>query len=340
MSLEPREGAVTGPMTAGLGQKYLPISWIENRWATGELTDISLQQGTDVSLIINPRERYLGLRVEASGFDFEKDQTGIGDLRNLRLRQEERFDDAEKAIVEVLVDGSNLTAPYYFLRNIATLIQQYGVSPVVAIRDSVSGFRELLQGFKMVSQATEIGLLGEVMVLRHLVRSGLKTVDEAVAAWLGPLAEEHDFTFATCDIEVKTTSSEERSHIISSLSQLQATLGKNLLFASLQVTKTAEGGETLMEAIDGLRSQLHDAHAVELLETKLARVGIIAENQHLYTTRWLLRTPIAFYNVDTNFPRLSGDFDERISNISYRISLGGLPELGSAVGSYFEETKG
>lgn len=318
-------------MTAGPGQKYLPISWIEKRWATGELTDMALQQNDDVSLIINPREQYLGLRVDGTGIDFTKDHTGICDLRNLRLRQEA----ADKAVVEVLIDADNLTAPYFFLRNIATLIQQHGVTPVVAIRDSVSGFRDLLQGFKVVSQATEIGLLGEIMVLRYLVSNGLKTIDEAVAAWLGPLAEEHDFTFSTCDIEVKTTSSEERSHVISSPSQLKSTLNKALLFASLQVTKTAEGGETLLEAVDSIRTQLRDVQSVELLETKLARAGFIAENRHLYTTRWLLRTPIAYYLVDDEFPQLTGDFDERISNISYRISLGGLAELDPGMAPYF-----
>lgn len=318
----------------------MPISWIENRWETGELTDIALQHGGDVSLIINPREKYLGLRVDGSGFNLDKDQTGVGDLRNLRLRREERFDRADKVIIEVLIDGTNLSVPYYFLRSIATLIQQHGVTPVIAIRESVAGFRELLQGFKVVSQATEIGLLGEIMVLRQLVRDGYKTIDEAVGAWLGPLDEEHDFTFATCDIEVKTTSGEERSHIISAPAQLQATLGKDLLFASLQLTRTAEGGETLIEAVDSLRSQLNDVYSVELLETKLARVGIISENQHLYTTRWMLRTPISFYPVDEKFPRLIWDDDERISAISYRISLSGLTELGPDVSTYFESAKG
>lgn len=254
-------------------------------------------------------------------------------LRHVSVNQ--RFYDytgtKTETVVSVNADSSTVEAGYFFLRSIAEQVQEQGIEPTAAIYQSIRAFKSLLLGSAVGSTSSEIGLLGEILVLQELVGRGIAPFDRAIQAWLGPHNEEHDFAFGTGDIEVKATEKESRRHTISSATQLVETDGKRLAFASVQLTRTSEGGHTLSEAIAELRSDITDPELGGTLQSRLQLAGVVPENEDNYTTRWTLRNPIEFYRVDDGFPRLTTQhfesMHERIDSVQYVINIDGMPTL-------------
>ena len=60
----------------------------------------------------------------------------------------------------------------------------------------------------------------------------------AVESWQGPLSEEHDFVFDAVHLEVKTTTSEQRRHMMNGLTQLVPLQGVPLSLLSVQLTRS------------------------------------------------------------------------------------------------------
>ncbi|MFD5867119.1 PD-(D/E)XK motif protein [Corynebacterium sp. NPDC060344] len=236
-----------------------------------------------------------------------------------------------ETVVSVEADSATVEAAYYFLRSIAEQVQGQHVEPTTAIYQSIRAFKSLLLGSSVGSTTSEIGLLGEILVLQELTDRGVVSFDRALRGWLGPHNEEHDFAFARCDIEVKATEKERRRHTISSATQLVETNGKNLIFGSVQLTRTSEGGHTLAEAIAALRDAIGDPELLEILRSRLQLAGVVPENEGNYTTRWTLRNPIEFYAVNDSFPRITTEsyasMHERIDSVQYVINTDGIPTL-------------
>lgn len=236
-----------------------------------------------------------------------------------------------ESVVSVKADVSTVEAAYFFLRSIAEQVQEQGIEPTTAMYQSIRAFKSLLLGSSVVSPRREIGLLGEILVLHELSKRDITSFDRAVRAWLGPHHEEHDFAFAAGDIEVKATEKESRRHTISSATQLLETDGKHLAFASVQLTRTSEGGQTLAEAIAGLRGSITAPELSAILCSRLQLAGVVPENEGNYTNRWTLRNPIEFYRVDDDFPRLTThhfeSMHERIDSVQYVINVDGLAPL-------------
>jgi hypothetical protein len=166
--------------------------------------------------------------------------------------------------------------------------------------------------------------------------------ESAVRSWNGPDAEEHDFSLETVDIEVKTTVSERRVHMIGSLTQLLAKPGRPLHILSLQYTRAGLGpGKTLTETVTGLLAAVSALSPMVMseLETRLHRSGWRAEHAPYYRTKWALRGAPRMVAVDGACPvivpgtlaSLGANRLSRIVQVSYRIDLEGLgSEEGSA----------
>ena len=202
----------------------------------------------------------------------------------------------------------------------------------LALESATKGFSELLQTNRVLSLEKQIGLLGELLVLRDLIQLG-KT--DALNSWLGPEGGEHDFKFVEFDLEVKTTISEKRSHRIGSLSQLTPSGDRTLLLASVQLTRTTGAlGFSIAELVDWIKSN-SDSIWDQLAE-KLRHCGWREDHSHLYSARFELRSEPLTFRVDSNFPRLMSETLElseelmpRISEVSYRVDLESLDFLES-----------
>jgi len=209
--------------------------------------------------------------------------------------------------------GADLLECYPVLSATADRIQLKGETFAEAVVGSLRALAEVLSRLTRMSTNQEIGLFGELLALRALMKKvGGPT---AVSSWIGPLSEEHDFVLESADVEVKTTISERRIHMISSLTQLVPSPGRPLFLLSIQVSRGGAGGSTLSELIDEIISALQGEAKSEFNE-KVRSSGWRSEDSNLYSDRFVERTSHLFYRVDESFPAITPDTIEAMGGIS------------------------
>lgn len=214
---------------------------------------------------------------------------------------------------------------YLFVCDIIDRVQLMDETLATATDVVLQGMGALIRRQSCLSREAEIGLMGELLVLNRLIDSS--TPSKALEAWLGPESEEHDFTLEAVDLEVKTTSSEERAHWITSAAQLTPARNRPLTLVSIQITPKMGEGSISLPKLVRLLEQRCDPHGQHLLD-KLESLGYVDSDSDLYTTEWALRTSVACFTVDDTFPKItSGELStlglgpERITALRYRVSL-------------------
>ncbi|WP_315583840.1 PD-(D/E)XK motif protein [Actinomyces viscosus] len=270
---------------------------------------------------IDPPRGELTLRTPATGPDID-----VSAYRMIRTDIVEEPGD-ETVWFRVIVDAKSVEYEAYSLLQSVTDQLQQGDDMERALHVALDAYRGLLARAPRLSEDQEIGLFGELVALDRLIDGVGET--KALAAWLGPQTEEHDFVLGDVDIEVKTTRSERRIHIIHGLGQLTPTPGRPLHLMSVQVTRAgaADNGETLPEAIERIRRRLRSGRTD--FDDKLAESGWKdAQADRLYTARLLVRSEPRFYAVDENFPVITSAGlssivarPELVRSIDYRIDV-------------------
>ncbi|SNT45820.1 Putative PD-(D/E)XK family member [Asanoa hainanensis] len=227
----------------------------------------------------------------------------------------------------VITDAELFLDAYPLLCAIADRVQLGGHDFAAAIAETVKSLRSLLQRGRTLSRHRELGLCGELLVLlgacRHL------GPDEAIAGWRGPHSEEHDFSVAGMDVEVKTTATERRAHWIDSLTQLDANEGTSLWVVSHQLTEAGpHDGWRLPDLVDAARQAFAGTSALTALNDRLSAAGWSQPFAEMCITRWRRRSPSKAFRVTGGFPRLTSaqltqlDYDRsRLVAVSYRIDL-------------------
>jgi hypothetical protein len=222
--------------------------------------------------------------------------------------------------------------PYFhgFAVSVADRVQLDGLDPNAAINECVFRWQDLLRQAGMLSLERQLGLIGELWLLDHLI--GHLGPIEALESWSGPTHAAHDFRFGPFEIEVKTTRGEHRVHVISSDTQLVASEGSELHLLSLQFTAAGPGqGASLQTRIASVRARIQDAALKRTFDRTLADAfGLDLDDLAAYTARVKLRTPPYLVPVCGRFPRLVlGDLGDRtdtsrISDVRYRVDVEGL----------------
>ena len=247
--------------------------------------------------------------------------------------------DWEKA-TEISTTNSRLYREFYaFACAVANGVQVASLPPARAVDSALASWAALLERLAILSPERQTGLLGELWMLERL--AGAQGWDQALRSWQGPDAEEHDFSLAEVDIEVKTTVSERRVHMIGSLTQLLAKPGRPLCILSLQFTQSGLGpGKTLTQVVTDIRAAAGAKSAAlePELDARLQHVGWRQEHAPYYRRRWSPRSPARLIAVDETCPSivpttlasLGASRLARIVQLSYRIDLEGL---GSGDGS-------
>ena len=178
-----------------------------------------------------------------------------------------------------------------------------------------------------LSEEQQVGLIGELMVLLALAHAD--GPQNALAAWRGPLGEEHDFGTHAFDLEVKTTRGEKRDHWISGATQLEPTADRPLYLVSIQITTAAAStGHTLPSLVAAARHTFHTE--VAKLDHLLGRAGFRDRDSDMYKHRWAQRTAPAFFAIDGAFPSITRErIDAHVPaspyvvDIRYRLDLTG-----------------
>lgn len=227
-----------------------------------------------------------------------------------------------------VIYGQNLAEVYAVLCAILDRVQLDNEPYGQAVESVLTGLSDILSGRGELSREQQIGLFGELLVLLALGRSTTRSA--ALQAWRGPKREEHDFGLATVDLEVKTTTAEQRSHWISSFTQLVPSPKRGLYLLSVQITSAGnESGLSLAELVDRARKAF--GPQLPNFEKSLEASGYSERHSDLYQTRWSLRSTPLFYLVDSVFPALTSERvsasvpnADHLKDVQYRLELDGL----------------
>ncbi|OXM58964.1 hypothetical protein CFP71_00325 [Amycolatopsis thailandensis] len=278
----------------------------------------------DASIFIEPRAREIGLRIEVSSNDDAID-TGLRNIFNrIAIRDGKRWFEVVVRVPELFRDA------YPVLCSVADRVQLGGMSPSQALHATLDRMSALLTSPDSLPREREIGLLGELLVLGGLVDCLGAT--KAVDAWCGSQNEEHDFGLPDFDLEVKTTTSESRTHWIESLNQLVPKVGRPLWLVSHQLTAAGAGaGRSLPDLIEAISTKINPGHTQDRFAEALSRAGWRSDYRERLTTTWTRRATSRGYLVADTFPRLTADdlddrgvVMDRITEVHYRINLDGL----------------
>ena len=263
----------------------------------------------------------LTLRTPATGPDI--------DVSAYRMIRTDLFEEPgdETVWFRVAVDAAGVEyEAYSLLQSVADQLQQ-GDDMERALHVALDAYRGLLSRTPRLSEDQETGLFGELVALDRLI-DGIGE-RRALAAWLGPQSEEHDFVLGDHDVEVKTTRSERRIHVIHGLGQLTPMPGRPLHLMSVQVTRAgaSDAGTTLPGMIERIRRRLQSGRVD--FDDKLTEFGWEdARSDRLYTTRLLVRSEPRFYAVDDDFPAITSAGlggilarPELVRSIDYRIDV-------------------
>lgn len=284
----------------------------------GVRTAFVLHDEPPVRMEIDPGYETIELTTPAAGSDPD-----VTPFERLTLS---RFTSVDEEWFRLIIDARDMHYEAYVLvESIADLVRG-GASFRHAVSEAVVALKELLASRSRLTEEKVLGLIGELLVLRHVI--GAVGEKPAIESWLGPHAEEHDFGFRDFDAEVKTTKSEQRVHLIGNEMQLQPSPATPLYLVSIQITRAGGGTEgfTLPSLVSEVRASLRDSRRT--FDAALEGLGWRDADADLYPVRYRLRSTPHAYLVDDLFPaitpsRLDAVVPNRsnVSTVSYRVNV-------------------
>lgn len=306
------------------GLPHLTPETVEDYFRVGVEAALTMDTELRARLEIDPQHQQIRLMCPALGADPDLASYEHIDVERINVLGE------HGDWFRLTIDATAMHYEAYVL--VESIVDQLrdGASFRHAVSESLSGLKSLLSSRRRMTEEKEAGLIGELLVLRHVI--DVDGEDAAILAWLGPLAEEHDFGFAAYDAEVKTTRSESRMHVIGTEYQLQPSPGRPLMLVSIQITRAGQAAEgfRLTELIDDVRARLERTRRT--FDTALTRLGWTDGDADLYSTRHMIRSTPRVYIVDDAFPAVTGArLDDvvpqrlLVSGVSYRVDVSHLP---------------
>ena len=231
--------------------------------------------------------------------------------------------------LEVSTTTPRLYESFYRLIGQVSEAVMAGAAPHVALAQAVDLWDALVSQTEILSEERQAGLFGELLLLERLLGAG---VADAVASWVGPDRQAHDFRLGSVELEVKTTSSAKRIHTINGLGQLSASVDCELHLVSMQIADAGSGGRALPDLADDVRA-LVPAGDQKAFEARLEASGYAERHRDHYVRRRRLRSPIALIPVVDGVPRLTAQAiaalpaafaGDRIGTVTYDVDVTGL----------------
>jgi hypothetical protein len=190
----------------------------------------------------------------------------------------------------------------------------------------VGAWQEFMRkGTQALSHEAEIGLIGELTLLRAIIDAGVPAA-LATESWVGPFDGVQDFELGTGALEVKATLSTAGFPAkIGSLEQLDDSTRQPLFVAAVRLRQT-ESGQNLPAIVEAMRQAIEgDAEPERLLTERLLAAGYIDAHADRYPRRFE-QAGIRVLEVAGDFPRLiSGNVPAGIIRTMYEIDLDKAP---------------
>lgn len=179
-------------------------------------------------------------------------------------------------------------------------------------------------GVEGLSEGAQQGLYAELWFLRaHVLRH--LPAKQALAAWSGPFAANHDFQLPTLSVEVKSSTANPSLRInITNVRQLDPVGARPLYLNVVQLDVSVNAVESLPEIVDTIRAGIRESapQAVSTFNRVLLEIGYIESHRERYGARkYSVRNEIAFHVTD-GFPRIvESDLRTGVGGVRYTIDL-------------------
>jgi hypothetical protein len=220
---------------------------------------------------------------------------------------------------------------YHFAVAVAERVIEERLSATQAVSLELSCFADLLEARPFLGIERQIGLIGELLFLGHLVEGfGIGALD----SWIGPAGEPHDFRVQSAEFEVKTTTATKRIHTIHGMEQLVPSMSCSLYLISVLLGPPgADIGFSLPDLVSKLSKHFAAAPvSLSQFTSALASAGYRGEDSIHYSRKFLMRRPLALVPIDSAFPaitrpgiqRLLGANAMRIESLSFDVNVEGL----------------
>src|SRR4051794_39813796 len=177
--------------------RHLTFATLDELWTTGAPMVLPIKGEPACRLQLDPKNGLINL-VTA----YDTPEPDVAKLKNVGFAAVSSGDD-ELAELTVRVEGS-VHGAYGLLATIADELQIEKMPLAAAVAAGVARHRNVFASRGAMTTEKEVGLIGELLFLEFLIQQ--IGAGSATATWQGPLSEEHDFTFDSVHIEVKTTS--------------------------------------------------------------------------------------------------------------------------------------
>jgi hypothetical protein len=167
----------------------------------------------------------------------------------------------------------------------------------------------------------QMGLFAELYCILDLIIPALG-YRNAIIGWVGPDADQKDFSFQQCFIEVKSYVSSKGARIrISSMGQLNTEIKPVYLVCyGLSQASSTEDIPSLVRAIIDLIAPI-DIQILSIFEEKLSAYGYIQGVTQAPFSSYLIDSRKT-YKIEADFPRITNDMiDARISGVKYTLDL-------------------
>ena len=203
-----------------------------------------------------------------------------------------------------------------------------GQPPIASAAVTVEEFRQLFMRATSttVDRKLFIGMAGELLILRRLLKKGCRTVE----CWTGPSGG-RDFRTGSAAIEVKTQldAAEHVVHI-NGLEQLDISDGRPLHLAVLQLESGSAAPLTIPDLIDEIRVL---AAVPPGLEQRLSILGYDESTRTIWERPRFEERSMRLYEVRDGFPRIvpasfpNGRCPSGIKEVEYSLRLDALTQF-------------
>jgi Putative PD-(D/E)XK family member, (DUF4420) len=237
-----------------------------------------------------------------------------------------------RSILEIATSIPSLQRQFYHFANaVAERVSVENRAGLDAVRLELQCFIDLLEEKPLLGIEKQIGLIGELIFLQHLVTGGgIALLD----SWVGPKAEPHDFRVEHREFEVKTTVAPHRIHTIHGTEQLVASKDCSLhLMSVLLGPPGASTGFSLASLVDSLsvRFGVESPRLTQFTDLLRASGFRSSDSQH-YQREFTLRRPVAVIPIDEGFPTITrpmlqralGRDAQRIEGLHYDMNVEGF----------------
>jgi hypothetical protein len=191
----------------------------------------------------------------------------------------------------------------------------------------VSAWQEFMRkGAQLLSPEQEIGLIGELTLLRAMVRTGVDA-EKAANSWVGPIHGLQDFNVESGALEVKTTLADVGFPArIGSLDQLDDSIRQPIFVAGVRLRQVTSGGQDLQNfVIETSRCLVHVPSASRVFAERLMAAGYVSAHAEQYKRAFEI-IDIRVIQIGGGFPRLThGTVPQGVTWAKYEIDLDKAP---------------